>query len=109
MRWDGNGTDPALFTFDLLSYLVIADYLLCVCGIPAEVRNRLKWGFRLFLGQTADDGANDRFRCPWTASLEDSEQFFLSILQGFLEQRHLPQCSFPTSPSGGEWDNFGSF
>uniref|UniRef100_A0A1I7X884 Secreted protein n=1 Tax=Heterorhabditis bacteriophora TaxID=37862 RepID=A0A1I7X884_HETBA len=21
----------------------------------------------------------------------------------------LPQCSYPTSPSGGEWDNFGRF
>uniref|UniRef100_A0A1I7X6J9 Uncharacterized protein n=1 Tax=Heterorhabditis bacteriophora TaxID=37862 RepID=A0A1I7X6J9_HETBA len=32
----GHGTEPALYIFDLLSYLVIADYLLCVSAIPAE-------------------------------------------------------------------------
>uniref|UniRef100_A0A1I7WY84 Uncharacterized protein n=1 Tax=Heterorhabditis bacteriophora TaxID=37862 RepID=A0A1I7WY84_HETBA len=36
-------------------YLVVADYLLCVSTIPAEVRNRLRWGFRLFVKQTTVD------------------------------------------------------
>uniref|UniRef100_A0A1I7XJ93 Secreted protein n=1 Tax=Heterorhabditis bacteriophora TaxID=37862 RepID=A0A1I7XJ93_HETBA len=35
-RRSGHGTDPALSIFDLLSYLVIADYLMCVCALPAE-------------------------------------------------------------------------
>uniref|UniRef100_A0A1I7WE29 Uncharacterized protein n=1 Tax=Heterorhabditis bacteriophora TaxID=37862 RepID=A0A1I7WE29_HETBA len=58
IRWKGHGTDPALYVFGLLSYLVIADYLLCVCAIPAEVRNRLGWGFRLFVKHTANDRTN---------------------------------------------------
>uniref|UniRef100_A0A1I7X302 DUF772 domain-containing protein n=1 Tax=Heterorhabditis bacteriophora TaxID=37862 RepID=A0A1I7X302_HETBA len=57
LRWIGHGTDPDPYVFGLLSYLVIADYLLYVSAIPAEVRKRLKWGFRLFAEQTADDRA----------------------------------------------------
>uniref|UniRef100_A0A1I7WG35 Uncharacterized protein n=1 Tax=Heterorhabditis bacteriophora TaxID=37862 RepID=A0A1I7WG35_HETBA len=40
-RWSGHGTDP-----------LIADYLLCECALPAEVRNRPKSGFRLFAAQS---------------------------------------------------------
>uniref|UniRef100_A0A1I7WI41 Uncharacterized protein n=1 Tax=Heterorhabditis bacteriophora TaxID=37862 RepID=A0A1I7WI41_HETBA len=58
-------------------YIVLADYLLCVCDIPAEVRSRLRWGFRPFAQQTAVDRASHNLRCSW---------------MGFVEPRHLPQC-----------------
>uniref|UniRef100_A0A1I7WBT0 Pkinase_fungal domain-containing protein n=1 Tax=Heterorhabditis bacteriophora TaxID=37862 RepID=A0A1I7WBT0_HETBA len=74
LRWIGHGTDPNPNVFGLLSYLVIADYLLCVSAIPAEVRKRLKWGFRLFEKQTADDRADGKFRFTGRVSLEDSEE-----------------------------------
>uniref|UniRef100_A0A1I7WE09 Secreted protein n=1 Tax=Heterorhabditis bacteriophora TaxID=37862 RepID=A0A1I7WE09_HETBA len=57
--------------FGLLSYLVVADHLLCVCAIPAEVRKRLKWGFRLFLKQIAVDQSSSHFLYTSTVSFED--------------------------------------
>uniref|UniRef100_A0A1I7WBC5 Transmembrane protein n=1 Tax=Heterorhabditis bacteriophora TaxID=37862 RepID=A0A1I7WBC5_HETBA len=54
--------------------LVIAEYLLCVCAIPTEVRSRLKWGFRLFVEKTVDDRASHNLRCSWMVSLEVSEE-----------------------------------
>uniref|UniRef100_A0A1I7XVU3 Protein kinase domain-containing protein n=1 Tax=Heterorhabditis bacteriophora TaxID=37862 RepID=A0A1I7XVU3_HETBA len=68
-RWSGHGTDSDLFTFDLLSYLVIADYLLRVCGIPAETTEQV-------------------------VSFEAlGRQFWKTPSNGSLEPRHLPQCS----------------
>uniref|UniRef100_A0A1I7X186 Uncharacterized protein n=1 Tax=Heterorhabditis bacteriophora TaxID=37862 RepID=A0A1I7X186_HETBA len=49
VEWTGHGTEPGLFSFSLLSYLVIADYLLF-------------------------DRSIGTFRCTWTVSLEDSEE-----------------------------------
>uniref|UniRef100_A0A1I7XCI9 NR LBD domain-containing protein n=1 Tax=Heterorhabditis bacteriophora TaxID=37862 RepID=A0A1I7XCI9_HETBA len=87
---------------------VIADYLLCLCAIPAEVRNRLKWGFPLFAKQTAVDRSSGEFLVHLDGEFEDCEssEAFASMLSG---AGPLDQCSSPTSPSGGEWDNFGRF
>uniref|UniRef100_A0A1I7WXS3 Ig-like domain-containing protein n=1 Tax=Heterorhabditis bacteriophora TaxID=37862 RepID=A0A1I7WXS3_HETBA len=79
VRWSGHGTDRGLFLFGLLSYLVIADNLLCVCTHPAEVRNRLKSGFRLFVKQIEVDRSTGEFQCTWTVSLEDSEESKLMV------------------------------
>uniref|UniRef100_A0A1I7X7F3 Uncharacterized protein n=1 Tax=Heterorhabditis bacteriophora TaxID=37862 RepID=A0A1I7X7F3_HETBA len=58
-----------LVVVDGVCYLIITDYLLCVCAILAEVRNRLEWGSPPFAEQTADDRASGDFSCTWTAFL----------------------------------------
>uniref|UniRef100_A0A1I7WI48 Secreted protein n=1 Tax=Heterorhabditis bacteriophora TaxID=37862 RepID=A0A1I7WI48_HETBA len=63
-------------------YIVLADYLLCVCDIPAEVRSRLRWGFRPFAQQTAVDRASHNLRCSWMVSLEVSEES--KLIGGFF-------------------------
>uniref|UniRef100_A0A1I7WL21 Uncharacterized protein n=1 Tax=Heterorhabditis bacteriophora TaxID=37862 RepID=A0A1I7WL21_HETBA len=67
IRRSGHGTDPALSIFDLLSY---------------SVRNRLRWGIRLFVKQFADDRCSGKFRCTWTVRFEDSEE--CKFIGGFL-------------------------
>uniref|UniRef100_A0A1I7X0U4 Ig-like domain-containing protein n=1 Tax=Heterorhabditis bacteriophora TaxID=37862 RepID=A0A1I7X0U4_HETBA len=92
VEWTGHGTEPGLVSFSLLSYLVIADYLLCQSAHPAEVRNRLKLGFRLLVKQIAVDRSIGTFRCTWTVSLEDSEEckfnggFFSLFFRAFLSR-----------------------
>uniref|UniRef100_A0A1I7WT16 Transmembrane protein n=1 Tax=Heterorhabditis bacteriophora TaxID=37862 RepID=A0A1I7WT16_HETBA len=92
VRWSCHGTDRGLFAFGLFSYLVIADYLLCVCAHPAEVRSRLKSGFRLLLRQIEVDRSTGEFQCTWTVSLEDSEEckfndgFFSLFFRAFLSR-----------------------
>uniref|UniRef100_A0A1I7WU63 Transposase n=1 Tax=Heterorhabditis bacteriophora TaxID=37862 RepID=A0A1I7WU63_HETBA len=34
---------------------------MCVCALPAEVRSRLNWGFRLFVEQPGVDRVNGTF------------------------------------------------
>uniref|UniRef100_A0A1I7WE37 Uncharacterized protein n=1 Tax=Heterorhabditis bacteriophora TaxID=37862 RepID=A0A1I7WE37_HETBA len=77
-EWGGRWSDPGRLPFGHLSYLVAADYLLCVCAIPAEVRKRLKWGFRLFLKQIAVDQSSSPFLYTSTGSLEPG--LYLSAL-----------------------------
>uniref|UniRef100_A0A1I7XIR6 Anoctamin n=1 Tax=Heterorhabditis bacteriophora TaxID=37862 RepID=A0A1I7XIR6_HETBA len=105
VRWSGRSTEPALYIFELLSYLVIADYLLCLSAIPAEVRKTLKWGFRLFVEQTADDRVDAKFQCTGTVCLEDSEQCkfigecFSLFFRAFLS-RGFASVLFPHLPFG---------
>uniref|UniRef100_A0A1I7XRK1 Transposase n=1 Tax=Heterorhabditis bacteriophora TaxID=37862 RepID=A0A1I7XRK1_HETBA len=64
----------------------MADHLLCVSAIPTEVRNRLRCGFRLFMGQPQTTEPVISFdalgRYVWKTPRNVS-------LVGFLE----PQCS----------------
>uniref|UniRef100_A0A1I7WKD9 Uncharacterized protein n=1 Tax=Heterorhabditis bacteriophora TaxID=37862 RepID=A0A1I7WKD9_HETBA len=105
VEWGGRWSDPGRFPFGHLSYLVIADYLLCVCAFPAEVRKRLKWGFRLFARQIAVDRTVGKFRCTWTTF--SGVGLLVSFHFDYFQPGALHQRSFPTSPSRGEWDNFG--
>uniref|UniRef100_A0A1I7WZD6 TPR_REGION domain-containing protein n=1 Tax=Heterorhabditis bacteriophora TaxID=37862 RepID=A0A1I7WZD6_HETBA len=98
----GKNYDQRVYLFILLpiaSLLIrTTNHLLCICALPAEVRNRLKWGFGLFVKQTAVDRAKGKFQCPGTTSLEDSEQCkfigeFFSLFSGLSWAKALPQCS----------------
>uniref|UniRef100_A0A1I7WNL5 Uncharacterized protein n=1 Tax=Heterorhabditis bacteriophora TaxID=37862 RepID=A0A1I7WNL5_HETBA len=65
----GRGVDARRFHFDLL-VLSNRQSFIVLCANQAKVRNRLKWGFRLFVEQTADNRASHNFHCSWMGFLE---------------------------------------
>uniref|UniRef100_A0A1I7WNM3 Uncharacterized protein n=1 Tax=Heterorhabditis bacteriophora TaxID=37862 RepID=A0A1I7WNM3_HETBA len=78
----GRGVDARRFHFDLL-VLSNRQSFIVLCANQAKVRNRLKWGFRLFVEQTADNRASHNFHCSWMGFLEPGPCLSALKSQGF--------------------------
>uniref|UniRef100_A0A1I7XVW4 COesterase domain-containing protein n=1 Tax=Heterorhabditis bacteriophora TaxID=37862 RepID=A0A1I7XVW4_HETBA len=89
------GIDAGRLIFAL--FTLSTTLLFVLCCIPAEVRSRLKWGFRLLESKQTTEALGT------IGDVSLLVGFSSNYFQRFVEPGHVPQCSSPTCPPGAYW------